>query len=99
MEPVNTSDISSRKLLTPKRLNSFGIFKSRELSLKIEIADFAISNSIKSASKKFNCDRKCVRRYIEKRRQHEDLLQFAGKLIIEMVFGSEIKYEILSTVH
>jgi len=78
MEPENSSDILNREILTPKRLHCNSVLKSRGLSLKIEIADFAISNSINAASKKYSCDRKSVQTYVNRKRQYEDLLQSPG---------------------
>jgi len=63
--------VSSRTILTPIR-------RGRNLSLKLEIAEFATSTSIKQASKKFSCDRKSVKLYMAQKRKLEELCQTPG---------------------
>jgi len=62
---------SSRKILTPMR-------KARNLSLKAEIANFALSTSVKEASKKYLCDRKSVKLYVAQKRKLEEMCQSPG---------------------
>jgi len=62
---------SSRKILTPTR-------RGRNVSLKLEIAEFAARTSVKQASKTFSCDRKSVKLYLAQKRKLEELCQTPG---------------------